>query len=61
MQLDPGDVAMVGDDPEDDVAGALAAGLADFQVKMGKYRPETVAEGGTPLESVAELPEVLGI
>jgi len=34
----PEEVAMVGDDVESDVAGALAAGLAGVLVRSGKYR-----------------------
>ena len=54
----PEAVAMVGDDPELDLAGARAAGLRGILVKTGRYRPEA----GTPvqpdlvLESVAQLP-----
>ena len=33
------DVAMVGDDAEMDVCGALAAGLHGVLVRTGKYRP----------------------
>lgn len=36
----PGDVTMIGDDAEADVAGALAAGLGQgILVRTGKYRP----------------------
>ena len=61
MGLEPGGVAMVGDDAEADVAGAQAAGLQGILVKSGKYR---AGSEGTPdllLPSVAELPEALGI
>jgi HAD superfamily hydrolase (TIGR01458 family) len=37
---DPGDVVMIGDDAEADVAGALAAGIGRaVLVRTGKYRP----------------------
>ncbi len=40
MGLSPGEVAMVGDDVEADVSGALAAGLAaGILVRTGKYTP----------------------
>ncbi|MCR8547936.1 TIGR01458 family HAD-type hydrolase [Salipiger sp. P9] len=40
MGLAPSEVAMVGDDAESDVAGALTAGLGQaFLVETGKYRP----------------------
>ncbi|MGI8910403.1 MAG: TIGR01458 family HAD-type hydrolase [Rubrobacteraceae bacterium] len=62
MNLEPGEAAMVGDDPESDVAGARAAGLKGFQVQTGKYRPETQStEADLVLGSIAELPEALGI
>jgi HAD superfamily hydrolase (TIGR01458 family) len=55
------EVAMVGDDAEADVAGARAAGLRGIQVRTGKHR---LGEEGAPdltLDSVAALPEALGI
>jgi HAD superfamily hydrolase (TIGR01458 family) len=61
MGLGPHQVAMVGDDAEADVAGAQAAGLAGILVKTGKYRPEAEGTPDLVLESVAGLPEVLGI
>ncbi len=60
--LEAHEVAMVGDDPESDVAGAKHAGLKGVQVRTGKYDAE--AETGRAdlvLESFAELPEVLGL
>ena len=38
MGLAPEDVAMVGDDVESDVEGAIAAGLGGILVKTGKFR-----------------------
>jgi ribonucleotide monophosphatase NagD (HAD superfamily) len=35
----PAEAAMVGDDAEADVGGALAAGLMGVLVRTGKYRP----------------------
>jgi HAD superfamily hydrolase (TIGR01458 family) len=61
MGLGPHQVAMVGDDAEADVAGAQAAGLRGILVKTGKYRPEAEGTPDLVLESVAGLPEVLGI
>jgi len=61
MELDPHQVAMVGDDAEVDVAGAQAAGLAGVLVKTGKYRPEAEGTPDLVVESVAGLPEGLGI
>ena len=59
MGLEPGGVAMLGDDAEADVAGAQAVGLPGILVKTGQYR---AGSEGTPdllLPSVAELPEAL--
>jgi len=61
MGLGPHQVAMVGDDAEADVAGAQAAGLRGILVKTGKYRPEAEGRPDFVLESIAGLPEVLGI
>ena len=59
LGLEAGEVAMVGDDAEADVAGAQSAGLTGILVKTGKYRRG--AEGAPDLlQSVAELPEALG-
>lgn len=56
----PGDVAMVGDDPWSDVAGAQLAGMQGWFVASGKADAAMVASAGiTPersLGSVAELP-----
>ena len=57
-----GEVAMVGDDPEADVAGARAAGLKGVQVKTGKYAAAGDAEeADLILESFAGLPGALGL
>ena len=55
------EVAMVGDDAEADVAGAQAAGLKGILVRTGKYRPETEGRPDLLLDSIADLPEALGI
>ena len=61
MELQPGEVAMVGDDPESDVAGAQAAGLYGIQVETGKYRPQDEGEPDLTVESFARLPAALGM
>jgi phospholysine phosphohistidine inorganic pyrophosphate phosphatase len=64
LGLDAQEVAMVGDDAETDVAGAQKAGLRGVQVKTGKYWVGIPARGVEPdlvLDSVARLPEALGI
>lgn len=56
----PRDVAMVGDDPWSDVAGAQAAGLQGWFVASGKADAGALAASGVrpdrALASVAELP-----
>jgi phospholysine phosphohistidine inorganic pyrophosphate phosphatase len=61
--LETQEVAMVGDDPEADVAGAKDAGLKGVQVKTGKYVADAEIGGGADLvlESFAGLPEALGL
>ena len=59
----PGAVAMVGDDAELDIGGAQAAGLRGLLVETGRYRPgaELPTRPDLIIESVARLPEALGI
>ena len=61
LGMEAGEVAMVGDDAESDVAGAQRAGLSGIQVRTGKYRPEDVGEPDAKMESIASLPEILGL
>jgi HAD superfamily hydrolase (TIGR01458 family) len=61
LGLEAKDVAMVGDDAESDVAGAQRAGLQGIQVRTGKYRTGTVGEADAEIESIADLPTVLGL
>ena len=55
--------AMVGDDVETDVGGALAAGLAGILVRTGKYRAEAVRASGVEptatVDSIAAVPGLL--
>ncbi len=61
MGLKAEEVAMVGDDPESDVAGAKRAGLEAVQVRTGKWRPGTdSADADLVLDSVADLPGEIG-
>lgn len=59
----PEDAAMVGDDIESDIGGALAAGLAAILVRTGKYREEVVRASGIEptlvLDSIADVPGAL--
>ena len=57
------DTAIVGDDVETDVGGAMNAGLAGFLVRTGKYREDFVRESGieptATIDSIAALPGLL--
>jgi HAD superfamily hydrolase (TIGR01458 family) len=58
----PAATAMVGDDVETDVGGALGAGLAGILVQTGKYREQAVrASGIEPTVTVASVAEVPGL
>jgi HAD superfamily hydrolase (TIGR01458 family) len=56
--------AMVGDDVEADVGGALEAGIAGILVRTGKYREEEVKASGieptATVDSIADVPGLLG-
>jgi HAD superfamily hydrolase (TIGR01458 family) len=60
----PERAAMVGDDVESDVGGALAAGLAGVLVRTGKHRADFVAASGieptATVDSIADVPELVG-
>ena len=64
LQVDPVAAAMVGDDIESDIGGALQAGLQAILVRTGKYREERVTESGIQptavVDSIADVPELLG-
>jgi phospholysine phosphohistidine inorganic pyrophosphate phosphatase len=55
--------AMVGDDVEADVGGAMDAGLAGILVRTGKYREDLVKESGiapsATVDSIADVPALL--
>jgi HAD superfamily hydrolase (TIGR01458 family) len=56
--------AMVGDDVEADVGGAMEAGLAGILVRTGKYREDLVRQSGieptATVDSIAAVPALLG-
>jgi HAD superfamily hydrolase (TIGR01458 family) len=56
--------AMVGDDIESDIGGALRAGLAAILVRTGKYREDSVRESRIEptfvVDSIADVPQLLG-
>ncbi len=65
MDRSANEVAMVGDDIENDVLAAQAIGCSGVLVQTGKYRPEAVRKAsGKPdskIESFASLPNLLGL
>ena len=62
LRLEAGEVAMVGDDAEADVAGAKRAGLLGIQVRTGKWGSDAEErQADLVLDSVAGLPTELGV
>jgi HAD superfamily hydrolase (TIGR01458 family) len=65
LDLAPASVLMVGDDAVSDVAGARQAGCAAALVRTGKYCAGDETRAALPpdlvLDSVADLPDALGI
>ena len=63
LDVEPRAAAMIGDDVESDVGGALAAGLAGILVRTGKYRADAVERSGieptATIDSIADVPSVL--
>lgn len=59
LGLEPGEVAMVGDNVENDVAGALAAGLA--AAVWVERAPGELPEGAHLAKELAEVPRLLGL
>jgi HAD superfamily hydrolase (TIGR01458 family) len=59
----PEAAAMVGDDVESDIGGALDSGLAAILVRTGKYREDSVRESGirptATIDSIAGLPALV--
>jgi HAD superfamily hydrolase (TIGR01458 family) len=55
--------AMVGDDVEADVGGAMDAGLAGILVRTGKFREDLVRESGieptATVDSIADVPDLV--
>jgi HAD superfamily hydrolase (TIGR01458 family) len=55
--------AMVGDDVEADVGGALESGIAGILVRTGKYREDEVKASGieptATVDSIADVPDLL--
>jgi HAD superfamily hydrolase (TIGR01458 family) len=55
--------AMIGDDIESDIGGALSAGLQAILVRTGKYREDRVRESGIEpsavIDSIADMPDLV--
>jgi HAD superfamily hydrolase (TIGR01458 family) len=62
--VDANAAAMVGDDIESDIGGALGAGLAAILVRTGKYRKDHLRASAIQptlvIDSIADLPPLLG-
>ena len=62
--VDASAAAMVGDDIESDIGGALSAGLDAILVRTGKYREDRERESGIQptrvVNSIADVPPLLG-
>lgn len=58
-------VAMIGDDLEADVGGALEAGIAGLLVRTGKFRADALAEHPIAptmvIDSIADVPAIVGV
>ena len=63
MALRAEQVAMVGDDVESDIGGALAAGLAAILVRTGKFRHDALRRATRQptavVDSIADVPALL--
>lgn len=63
LGIEPDAAAMIGDDVESDVGGALGAGLAGILVRTGKYREDVVRRSGIrpteTIDSIADAPALL--
>ncbi len=58
LGLNPEEVAVIGDDIESDVQGAIDAGLKGILVKTGKFTPQDLGKGIEPdliIESIKDL------
>jgi phospholysine phosphohistidine inorganic pyrophosphate phosphatase len=64
LGISAGQAAMVGDDVEADVGGALDAGLFAVLVRTGKFREDLVEQSRiqptATVDSIADVPELIG-
>jgi HAD superfamily hydrolase (TIGR01458 family) len=65
LGVDADAAAMVGDDVESDIGGAMRAGLAGILVRTGKYREDAVRGSGVEptitVDSIADVPSLLDL
>ena len=65
LDVEPSRVAMIGDDLEADIGGALDAGIAGILVRTGKFRPDVLADHAIQptmvIDSIADVPALVGI
>lgn len=65
LDLGAGEVAMIGDDIDNDVLGAQAVGIHGVLVRTGKYRSEAASAAPGPpdraVDSIADVPALLGL
>lgn len=65
LGVDADVAAMVGDDVESDIGGAVRAGLAGILVRTGKYRDDAARRAGiqptVTVDSIADVPSLLGL
>ncbi len=62
MNLSKEEVVMVGDDIENDIAGAIKSGIKAILVKTGKFRPTDLQKDIKPtavIEDITHLPKIL--
>jgi HAD superfamily hydrolase (TIGR01458 family) len=63
LGVEPSAAAMVGDDVEADIGGALDAGIRGILVRTGKYREEDVRASGIEptaiVDSIADVPDLI--
>ena len=63
IPIEPAAAAMIGDDVESDIGGALGAGLAAILVRTGKYRDDALRDSGVEpsavVDSIADVPALL--
>ena len=64
LDVSAADAAMIGDDIESDIGGALRAGLSAILLRTGKYREEQVRasqiEPTAVVDTIADVPPLLG-